>query len=132
MIPTPYRKYRNVKTPYDGRIFDSKAECNRYIYLKALEKKGDISNLECQKKFILIPTQREPDIIGVRGGHKPGALIFPEISYRADFVYYDNRTKQFVVEDVKGMKTPEYKLKAAMMLYLHHIRIKEIVKGRER
>jgi hypothetical protein len=32
---------------------------------------------------------------------------------------------EYVVEDVKGFKTPEYKLKRKLMLYMHNIRIKE-------
>ena len=119
-------KYGNKKTPIDGHIFDSKKEAERYIQLRAMQKQGDISGLELQKKFILIPTQREPDIIGPRGGRKPGELIFPEISYIADFVYYDERSKGFVVEDVKGYRTDVYKLKKAMMYWIHGIKVREV------
>ena len=119
-------KYGNKKTPIDGHIFDSKKEAERYIQLRAMQKQGDISGLELQKKFILIPTQRGPDIIGPRGGRKPGELIFSEISYIADFVYYDERSKGFVVEDVKGYRTDVYKLKKAMMYWIHGIEVREV------
>lgn len=119
-------KYGNKKTPIDGHIFDSKKEAERYIQLRAMQKQGDISGLELQKKFILIPTQRGPDIIGPRGGRKPGELIFSEISYTADFVYYDERSKGFVVEDVKGYRTDVYKLKKAMMYWIHGIEVREV------
>lgn len=121
-----YSKYGNYRVTYDGRKFDSKAERKRYMMLKALEKQGYISNLECQKKFVLIPTQREPDIIGPRGGRKAGKLIHKEVAYYADFVYYDNRCEKLVVEDVKGYRTPVYVIKAAMMYYFHKILIKEV------
>jgi hypothetical protein len=35
--------------------------------------------------------------------------------YRADFRYYCHRRVKRIVEDVKGFKTPEYKLKKAIL-----------------
>ena len=35
------------------------------------------------------------------------------------------REGKFVVEDVKGVKTPEYKIKAKLMFRNYHIRIRE-------
>jgi hypothetical protein len=44
--------------------------------------------------------------------------------YKADFVYIENG--RMVVEDVKGCKTPEYKLKRKLMLWVKGIRIREV------
>ena len=118
------RKYRNTKTIVDGMEFDSRKEASRYKELKLLEQCGKISNLRCQEKFILIPTQREPDIVGVRGGIKKGKVIEKECAYIADFVYIqDGKT---VVEDTKGFRTKDYIIKRKLMLYFYSIKIKEI------
>ena len=119
-------KYNAKKVEVDGITFDSKKEYRRYLELKALEKAGIIKNLERQVKYTLIPAQREPDTIGSRGGVKKGKLIERECSYYADFVYTIKETGETVVEDVKGMRTPEYKIKRKLMLYIHNIKIKEI------
>ena len=119
-------KYHAKKVEVDGITFDSKKEYRRYLELKALEKAGIIKNLERQVKYTLIPAQREPDTIGSRGGVKKGKLIERECSYYADFVYTIKETGETVVEDVKGMRTPEYKIKRKLMLFVHHIKIKEI------
>ena len=119
-------KYNTKKVQYDGITFDSKKEYRRYLELKALEKAGIIKNLERQVKYVLIPAQREPDTVGSRGGIKKGKLIERECAYYADFVYIIKETGETVVEDVKGMRTPEYKIKRKLMLFVHHIKIKEI------
>lgn len=119
-------KYKNKKACFDGIEFDSKKEAKRYIVLKDMEKRGMISDLQLQVKFTLIPTQREPDTVGVRGGKIKGKVIERECCYIADFSYFDNRSNEKVVEDTKGFRTPEYKLKRKLMLWVHGIRIKEI------
>lgn len=119
-------KYGNRKIAFDGQTFDSKKEMRHYTELLLLEKAGKITDLQRQVKFQLIPAQREPDIIGPKGGHKPGKLIEREVAYVADFVYTDLQTGQTVVMDTKGFRTKEYTIKRKMMLYFHGIRIKEV------
>jgi hypothetical protein len=118
-------KYRAKKIIVDGLSFDSKKEARRYKELKALQMAGAISCLQRQFKFVLIPSQREPDSIGARGGLKKGKLIEREVVYIADFTYIDLETDKLIVEDVKGFRTPEYIIKRKLMLYLKNIRIKE-------
>lgn len=118
-------KYGSKKMSYDGKQFDSKREAKRYSELQILEKAGAISELQTQVKFVLIPTQREPDSVGVRGGIKKGKVIEREVDYIADFVY-KNSAGKIVVEDTKGYKTKDYILKRKMMLLFHGIRIVEI------
>lgn len=117
-------KYRNKKIVHNGIEFASKKEARRYCELSLLEKAGAITNLQMQVKFVLIPAQREADIIGKRGGVKPGKLIERECAYIADFVYQENGVT--VIEDTKGVRTKEYILKRKLMLYIHGIRIKEV------
>ena len=111
-------KYHSNKAYAGGYVFDSRKEARRYNELKWLEQIGDISDLRRQVKFVLIPAQREQDTKGARGGIKKGKII-------ADFVYKD-KDGNYVVEDTKGFKTPEYILKRKMMLYFHGIKIKEV------
>lgn len=110
---------------YDGITFDSRRELNRYIELKLLEKANKISELRRQIAFELIPVQREPDTIGVRGGIKKGKVIENAVKYIADFVYIDENGKT-VVEDTKGFRTKEYIIKRKLMLYRYNLRIKEV------
>lgn len=103
---------RKVKTP-DG-TFDSMKECNRWCELKLLQRAGKISNLQRQVKYTILPCQRDA---------VTGKVIERELTYVADFVY--QRGSETVVEDVKGFKTQEYKVKKKLMLWFHGIRITE-------
>lgn len=117
-------KYGNhrIKTP-DG-TFDSRHEFDRWNELKLYEMQGLISDLRRQVKFLLIPAQREPAEVGPHGGKKLGKLIEKECAYYADFVYVQN--DKTVVEDAKGVKTPEYVIKRKLMLERYGIRIQEV------
>lgn len=120
-------KYHNHKVEMDGYTFDSTKERNRYAELKLMQKAGMIYGLEIQKKFTLIPTQREPDTVGKRGGKHRGKVIERECAYFADFAYY-TKEGDLVVEDVKSeaTKTEQYKIKRKLMLYTHGIQITEV------
>ena len=120
------KKYGNRKSEVDGQIFDSRKEARRFYELQLLQQAGTIRNLETQKRFQLIPTQREPDTQGPRGGVKPGKVIERAVDYIADFYYIDAETGEEVVEDTKGVRTTEYIIKRKLMLYVHHIKIREI------
>lgn len=109
----------------DGLTFDSKKEYYRYCELKMLLQKGEISDLKMQVKYTLIPTQRETDTIGKRGGVVKGKVIEREVAYYADFVYIDKNGKT-IVEDTKGMRTTDYIIKRKLMLFIHGIRIREL------
>lgn len=126
-----YRKYKNSKvTTEDGIVFDSRKEYKRYCELKMMEASGVITNLQRQVKYILIPCQREPDTIGKRGGIHQGKVIEKECAYYADFCYQVTDTGETVVEDVKGYKKGGaysiFKIKKKLMLYVYHIKIKEV------
>lgn len=107
-------KYGNRKIIRDGIEFDSIKECQRYCELKLMQRAGVISDLQMQVSFELIPSQRID-----------GKVVERAVNYIADFVYQQDG--QTVVEDTKGYKTPEYIIKRKLMLYIHNIRIKEVV-----
>lgn len=119
-------KYNNKKVEVDGIIFDSKKEAKRYKELVLMQKAGEISELQRQVKYVLIPQQRKPDIIGPRGGVKRGVVLEKECSYIADFVYFDNQLGRYIVEDTKGFRTADYVIKRKLMLHVHKIQIHEI------
>lgn len=119
-------KYRNRKTYSDGMVFDSRREACRYHELYLLQKAGRIKNLQRQVQYTLVPDQREPDRIGKRGGVYKGRIIERKITYIADFSYFDCDSGQIIVEDAKGYRTPEYRLKKKLMLWVHGIRVKEV------
>lgn len=106
------RKYKNRKLTIDGEVFDSQKEARRYRELAALQRAGQISDLKRQVRYELIPTQR----IGSK-------VVEKSCVYIADFVYTENG--ETVVEDTKGFKTPEYRIKKKLLLYVHGIQIRE-------
>lgn len=89
----------------DGILFASAGEAHRYQELRLLEQAGEIRDLERQERFE----------IRVNGRHIA--------SYVADFCYW--RGDERIVEDVKGVRTETYRLKARLMLALHGVRILE-------
>ena len=102
-------KYNNTKIRVDGRLFDSKAEAARWQELSLLERAGEITELERQVEYELIPKQK-----GERA-----------VKYIADFRYVDHEGKT-VVEDTKGVKTPVWIIKRKLMLRVHGIRVREV------
>lgn len=118
-------KYHNRKITRDGETFDSIKEYQRWCELKLHEKAGEITELQRQVKFVLIPSQREKVWSEKKSRFEDGKVIEREVSYIADFVY-NNRLGLMVVEDVKGVRTKEYVIKRKLMLYMHSIRIQEI------
>lgn len=119
-------KYHAKKIEVDGEIFDSKREAARYIELQYLQRAGKISGLQRQKKFVLVPAQYEPETTGPRGGKIKGKLLEREVAYYADFVYFDEEEKDFVIEDTKGVRTKDYIIKRKLMLWLNGYQIREV------
>lgn len=109
-------KYHNKKVTVDGITFDSVKEARRYSELILLQRAGKIKDLRRQWKYVLIPSQYAE----VDGKRK---CIERECTYVADFVYLQDG--EIIVEDTKGFRTPEYKIKRKLMLFLKGIKIKE-------
>lgn len=100
-------KYGNIKTVVDGIRFDSKKEAKRYGQLKILEIAKEIKGLDVHPKYQLKV--------------KDEIICF----YEADFSYRDLKTKKFIIEDCKGVKTAVYRLKKKLMKAIYGIEILE-------
>lgn len=113
--PAKESKYKNRKVVIDGHTFDSKKESKRYIDLKLLVKAGEISDLQMQVVFVLVPAV-------VLDGRKK-----PDMRYVADFTYVQGGLK--IVEDVKSLATRKlaaYRQKKHLMKSVHGIEIQEV------
>jgi hypothetical protein len=110
MKPT---KYHSRKITVDGITFDSRKEYRRFCELSLLERAGEITDLQRQVKFELIPSQRID-----------GKVVERPCTYIADFVY--KQAGETVVEDTKGYRTTDYIIKRKLMLWVHGIRIQEV------
>jgi hypothetical protein len=123
-------KYYNVKTKTsDGNVFDSTKEARRWEQLLLLAKAGEITELQRQVAYELIPNQYESyERYSKRGERlKDGQrLLERKVEYVADFVYTIAETGENVVEDAKGVRTKEYIIKRKLMLAVHSIRVKEV------
>jgi hypothetical protein len=104
-------KYGNVRTQYQGRWYDSKAEANFAMILDADRKQRSPA-----KKVVDVQPQ-VPYQVTVNGKKI--------CKYIADFVvtYGDGRV---VVYDVKGVRTGVYKLKKKLVEALYPITIVEV------
>lgn len=98
-------KYRNKRLKTSDGWFDSKGEWKRWEFLKAAEKRGDISDLERQISFDIKINDEQIT------------------RYVADYVY-TTASGERVVEDFKGTVTPEFKLKAKLVKAVYGITIR--------
>ena len=97
-------KYGNKKSvAADGTEFDSRAEHRRWVHLCHLQAAGLISGLRRQVDYELVKSVKFHDASRAK----------PAIRYVADFVYVEKGVE--VIEDVKGVLTPEFKLKRHLM-----------------
>ena len=123
-------KYLNKKTEVDGILFDSKKEAEYYLYLKQLEKSGEIQSLQRQVPFEIIPPVYIDVVKHLKTKDKTETRCVQRAThYVADFVYIVTKTGQREVVDVKSFITrrnPEYRLKKKMMLAFKGIEIKEV------
>ena len=122
------QKYNASKTTIDGIIFDSRKEAKRYLFLKDLERSGDISNLHRQVTYELLPAVTEQVIIHLKTKLKSAIRTLQRsITYRADFVYC--RDGKVITEDVKAspkMIPADFKIKEKLFFYKYKYRITKI------
>jgi hypothetical protein len=109
----PRMKYGNRHTSCDrgmkAHTHDSMAERDRCFVLHLKQEQGEISGLMVHERFKL---------------EVNGILV---TTYEADFSYtIDGGNGRLVVEDVKGVKTRDYVIKARLMLALNGIDIVEV------
>lgn len=87
--------YRQVKkVELDGRSFGSKAESQAYLWLKDLEKLGEITNIRHQVRIELLPGARNE-----------------RVDYIVDFVVFDVALCMDIYIEVKGFETDKWKIK---------------------
>lgn len=116
-------KYYSKKITRDGITFDSVKEYRRWSELVLLERAGQVSDLQRQVKFVLLPAQYR-QLFDKKAHRWKNRCVEREVCYIADFVYQqDGKT---IVEDTKGFKTKDYIIKRKLMLYIHNIQIKEV------
>lgn len=94
-------KMNAKKTKVDGIMFDSREESRRFTVLKEAEQSGQIHELVLQPSWVL------------QEGFRFYNVAVRPIKYIADFVYRDGDT--MVIEDVKGHRTPVYRIKAKLL-----------------
>jgi hypothetical protein len=97
-------KFGAVRTEVDGITFASKKEARRYGELKLMERAGMISELALQPRF---PLYIGDDLI---------------CTYVGDFLYRA-KSGDVIVEDAKGIETPEFKLKRKLLRAIHGMEI---------
>jgi hypothetical protein len=102
-------KYRAQPVVIDGIRFPSKGEAKRWGELQLLQRAGQITELERQRRFKL----------NAEGGQKVG-------EYVADFCYRERPTMKFVVEDYKGFPTPLYLWKRRHFEAQYGVKITEV------
>ncbi len=107
ILPEKTRKYHNEPTVFEGVTFDSGIEAARASDLTLLLKSGEIIMLAYHVRFLVSPE-----------GSKP-------IYYEADFVYLTKDLKP-VVEDTKGVRTKEYRIKKKLFEGKYKIPITEV------
>ena len=120
-------KYNAKKTKRGNLTFDSQAEARRYDELILLLRSGQVRNLQLQKTYCLL----EP-FTGLDGKRVLG------VDYKADFDYERKTTPDcsgnvywlHVTEDVKGMRTDKYAIKAKMFHAKYGYAITEIAAKR--
>jgi hypothetical protein len=102
-----HKYYARATTCSANHRHPSAKEANRCAELRLLEKGGELGDLKFQPRY---------------------KLVVDEVTictYVADFSYIDVRAQKYVVEDVKGVLTPVYRLKKKLMMAIHGIEITE-------
>ena len=109
-----YRKFHNKKVDTPEGKFDSKLEYEYWLQLKAREQAGEITNLQRQVPFELIPKQIEWVEKQLKTKTKMVEVFYEHpVYYIADFVY--NEGEKRIIIDCKGFSTPDYIIKRKLM-----------------
>ena len=128
-------KYHSKICYADGHKFDSETERDYYFVLKERQGKGEISDLQLQVPFVIIP-----QVTGVKTVVKhlkrsdkevqKSYVVQKETKYIADFVYIETATGEKKVVDVKSaatIKKESYQLKKKILLAYFGIKITEVI-----
>lgn len=123
--------YRNFKNKYNNHkivnrygTFDSEWEWCRYALLLDMLERGEITDLERQVEFLLIPKQTKMVEKQLKTKVKSEERVVERAcTYVADFVYRKNGKR--VVEDTKSpaTMTEEFRIKKKLMLWVWGIEV---------
>lgn len=91
-------KYGNRKVEYDGYMFDSIAEKDRYIELRLLSAANEITHLAVHPKYVI-----HDGFTNVDGKRRAQITYSPDFEYRLD--------GKWRYEDVKGVETAVFRIK---------------------
>lgn len=106
-------KFNARKVALDGITFDSAKEAHRYQQLQLEVRHGTVSDLKLQVDFPIHSTRPTGERVAVA-------------KYVADFTYtrhYADGDEEFIVEDAKGVQTPEFRLKKKLVEVEHGVEI---------
>ena len=99
ILNTSTSKYHNKLVDLDGYKFASKKERLRYVILKDMAGKGEITCLKIHPRYLL------------QGAFDKNGRHYRPIYYIADFEYWDVKTQKIVVLDTKGFFTDVFEIK---------------------
>lgn len=111
-------KLGNTKVTVCGIDFDSKAEANYYLYLKAEQQAGRVVGIALQPQIELQPK------------FDKGGKHYRAITYTPDFLveYRDGRCEYI---DVKGTSTQQGELRRKMFLYKIDIPLRWVAESKK-
>ena len=120
-----HSKYGSSKVEFQGIVFDSKYERDRYIYLLDQQKQGKISALRRQTPFLLIPkaTKLFPKQLKTKVKYVERVVELQSL-YHNDFSYIEDG--KYICEEFKSSMTSklaDYILRRKLMvqkIYKHN------------
>lgn len=119
-------KYFSKKIKNEYGVFDSKAEYERFLYLKHQEDIGVITDLKRQVEFEIIPKLVKKVEVQLKTKTKIVERVEERPAhYTADFCYY-NSEGQYVILEIKGKylgKLADYVLRRKLIkqiVYKHN------------
>ena len=97
-------KYFSSKVKMYGMTFDSKTEASHYMKLKTRQDNGEITNLQLQVEFEIIPKLVVDELKVLKTKTKLVHKVLERAAhYTADFVYEENG--KIIIEEVKSRGT---------------------------
>lgn len=109
-----------VRTLVGDRVFDSALEARRYAQLMHMQKAGLIADLKCQVPIAL--------------RDEAGPVLTPsgrQMHYVADFAYRETASGAEIIEDAKGYRTEQYRMKRAVLAAMG-FEIREVERAKKR
>lgn len=126
-VSRPRMKSPKSERMYDGKLFASKAEMKRWIFLCQLEREGKIRNLQRQVNYKLIL----PNGVPIRVGRKQQVARFTlDHEYEVPAGNDADGAQKWttIYEDVKGFMTPEVRLRLGVFEAIYGFKVTVVTK----